>query len=309
MGEKAQLSGYERLVTDSDAGLGGGGERDEGRVLDWEDGLPSGEDLSPLSLLLVPPELASAFSIPPADLKTIQDVNRASQQTVLNIRHKRSLPSLDDVLEPFAAADDEDPEVFTYSEISHKEHGADDSSAIIENAMEDQRALKRSRLVWTPQLHKRFVDVVAHLGIKNVVPKTIMQLMNVEGLTRENVASHLQKYRLYLKRMEGHSYEGPSTSDHLFASTTVPLNIHEQQEQQTNSKHVPVQHTIPAMIPMPIYSIPRRYSHEMYPFHNHQGSTSLHDFAAHLPYKPNNLSSPGKFGAIISYPHVHHNDK
>ena len=37
----------------------------------------------------------------------------------------------------------------------------------------------------------------------NAVPKTIMQLMNVEGLTRENVASHLQKYRLYLKRLQG----------------------------------------------------------------------------------------------------------
>ncbi|CAI5468485.1 unnamed protein product [Closterium sp. Yama58-4] len=64
------------------------------------------------------------------------------------------------------------------------------------------RTLKRPRLVWTPQLHKRFVDAVSHLGIKNAVPKTIMQLMNVEGLTRENVASHLQKYRLYLKRMQ-----------------------------------------------------------------------------------------------------------
>ena len=27
-----------------------------------------------------------------------------------------------------------------------------------------------------------------------------MQMMNVEGLTRENVASHLQKFRLQLKR-------------------------------------------------------------------------------------------------------------
>eukprot|EP00897_Mesotaenium_endlicherianum_P008921 jgi/Mesen1/8057/ME000043S07441 len=74
-----------------------------------------------------------------------------------------------------------------------------------ENSNEDgqPRTLKRPRLVWTPQLHKRFVDAVGHLGIKNAVPKTIMQLMNVEGLTRENVASHLQKYRLYLKRMQG----------------------------------------------------------------------------------------------------------
>ncbi len=29
-------------------------------------------------------------------------------------------------------------------------------------------------------------------GVKAAVPKTILQLMNVEGMTRENVASHLQ---------------------------------------------------------------------------------------------------------------------
>eukprot|EP00245_Coleochaete_scutata_P001576 TRINITY_DN11959_c0_g2_i1.p1 TRINITY_DN11959_c0_g2~~TRINITY_DN11959_c0_g2_i1.p1 ORF type:complete len:454 (-),score=60.45 TRINITY_DN11959_c0_g2_i1:572-1933(-) len=87
------------------------------------------------------------------------------------------------------------------------------------------RTLKRPRLVWTPQLHKRFVDAVSHLGIKNAVPKTIMQLMNVEGLTRENVASHLQKYRLYLKRMQGLSSEGATASDHLFASTPIPPNL------------------------------------------------------------------------------------
>ncbi|KAK9852327.1 hypothetical protein WJX84_005233 [Apatococcus fuscideae] len=33
-----------------------------------------------------------------------------------------------------------------------------------------------------------------------------MQLMSVDGLTRENVASHLQKYRLQLKRQPG---DGP----------------------------------------------------------------------------------------------------
>lgn len=128
-------------------------------------------------------------------------------------------------------------------------------------------AMKRPRLVWTPQLHKRFVDVVVHLGIKNAVPKTIMQLMNVEGLTRENVASHLQKYRLYLKRMQGLSNEGPSASDHLFASTPVPQSLHESSGgngpgagngncNSNGNGHVSIPIPMPyapQMVPMPVY--------------------------------------------------------
>jgi two-component response regulator (ARR-B family) len=33
---------------------------------------------------------------------------------------------------------------------------------------------------------------VNQLGVDKAVPKRILDLMNVEGLTRENVASHLQ---------------------------------------------------------------------------------------------------------------------
>ncbi len=40
------------------------------------------------------------------------------------------------------------------------------------------------------------------------MPKKILDIMNVEGLTRENVASHLQKYRLYLKRVQGAPSQG-----------------------------------------------------------------------------------------------------
>ncbi|KAJ0733650.1 putative transcription factor MYB-HB-like family [Helianthus annuus] len=111
-----------------------------------------------------------------------------------------------------------------------------------EEADSSARTSKRPRLVWTPQLNKRFVDVVAHLGVKNMVLKTIMQLMNVEGLTRENAASHLQKYRLYLKPMQGLSNEGPSSSDHLFASTPVPQSL---QESSGNGNNV--------QIPMPYH--------------------------------------------------------
>ncbi|KAG0585820.1 hypothetical protein KC19_2G042000 [Ceratodon purpureus] len=86
-------------------------------------------------------------------------------------------------------------------------------------------ALKRARIMWTSVLHERFVETVRHLGIKNAVPKTIMESLTVESLTRENVASHLQKHRLYLKHTQGLSSGSPSASDHLFASTPISTGI------------------------------------------------------------------------------------
>jgi SHAQKYF class myb-like DNA-binding protein len=47
------------------------------------------------------------------------------------------------------------------------------------------------------------MNAVAVLGINAAVPKEIMKLMNVPGVTRENVASHLQKHRIMLKKMAG----------------------------------------------------------------------------------------------------------
>jgi SHAQKYF class myb-like DNA-binding protein len=38
------------------------------------------------------------------------------------------------------------------------------------------RALKRPRLVWTPQLHALFEEAVGKLGLEKAVPKTIMQV-------------------------------------------------------------------------------------------------------------------------------------
>ncbi|XP_074562027.1 transcription factor PCL1-like [Curcuma longa] len=164
-----------------------------------------------------------------------------------------------------------------------------------ENSNEEQsaRSQKRPRLVWTPQLHKRFVDVVTHLGIKNAVPKTIMQLMNVEGLTRENVASHLQKYRLYLKRKEGRSSEGPSSSDRLFASTPMPQSFREHHHQLPPPPTVPVPYSVPTMLPMPIYGVPHGNPMVMMPYvNNHQvGGGGFHGFEA-----------PHHFGAIGERP-------
>ncbi|KAE8700426.1 Two-component response regulator ARR10 [Hibiscus syriacus] len=66
---------------------------------------------------------------------------------------------------------------------------------------EDPSTQKKPRVVWSAELHRKFVSAVNQLGLDKAVPKKILDLMNVEGLSRENVASHLQKYRLYLKRL------------------------------------------------------------------------------------------------------------
>ncbi|CAI9101686.1 OLC1v1039065C1 [Oldenlandia corymbosa var. corymbosa] len=76
---------------------------------------------------------------------------------------------------------------------------------------------KKPRVIWTPELHEKFL--MALDGIfpsSKAVPKKICEFMNVPGLTREHVASHLQasplislfqlssciKYRLFKKKYE-----------------------------------------------------------------------------------------------------------
>ncbi|CAN1295344.1 Two-component response regulator ARR11 [Linum perenne] len=64
------------------------------------------------------------------------------------------------------------------------------------------KSAKKARVVWSVDLHQKFVKAVNQIGYDKVGPKKILDLMNVPWLTRENVASHLQKYRLYLSRLQ-----------------------------------------------------------------------------------------------------------
>lgn len=66
----------------------------------------------------------------------------------------------------------------------------------------DASSTKKARVVWSIDLHQKFVKAVNQIGFDKVGPKKILDLMNVPWLTRENVASHLQKYRLYLTRLQ-----------------------------------------------------------------------------------------------------------
>lgn len=312
MGEEVRMSVY-------DSGVGDGG--DEERVHEWEVGLPSASDLAPLSQPLIPPELASAFSISPEPSRSMVDVNRASKNTLSSLRGQtqafssNNYGSLPSFKEDKGREGDQDPLVVEADETDQGRDGSDsrkirrldsveeaDSALRMENSNDDQsRTGKRPRLVWTAQLHKRFVEVVAHLGIKNAVPKTIMQLMNVEGLTRENVASHLQKYRLYLKRMQGLPSEDPASSDPLFASTPVPQSQNETGANGNGHGQMPMPIPMPyppSFMHMPVYGVGHDPSHMRIPPSHPYNMTQQHrDWSANT------------FSSSMTYPHGAPNDR
>ncbi|XP_042380823.1 transcription factor NIGT1-like isoform X2 [Zingiber officinale] len=60
---------------------------------------------------------------------------------------------------------------------------------------------RKTRRSWSPELHRRFLRALEQLGGSHVAtPKQIKELMKVDGLTNDEVKSHLQKYRLYNRR-------------------------------------------------------------------------------------------------------------
>jgi len=67
----------------------------------------------------------------------------------------------------------------------------------------DDKGTGKVRFVWSSELHERFEQAVAKLGVDRAKPQAISQLMGIEGdnaPTRQNIKSHLQKYRLFVKK-------------------------------------------------------------------------------------------------------------
>ncbi|KAM0933388.1 putative transcription factor MYB-HB-like family [Dioscorea sansibarensis] len=70
-----------------------------------------------------------------------------------------------------------------------------------QNSGTSSQTHRKARRCWSPDLHRRFVNALQILGGSQVAtPKQIRELMKVDGLTNDEVKSHLQKYRLHTRR-------------------------------------------------------------------------------------------------------------
>ncbi|MCO5582314.1 hypothetical protein L7F22_036208 [Adiantum nelumboides] len=75
---------------------------------------------------------------------------------------------------------------------------------------------RKPRRCWSAELHHKFVHALKQLGGPEVAtPKQIREVMQVDGLTNDEVKSHLQKYRLHTKR------PNPVSNMHISSAATV----------------------------------------------------------------------------------------
>ncbi|KAK4764572.1 hypothetical protein SAY86_025662 [Trapa natans] len=75
------------------------------------------------------------------------------------------------------------------------------NTAVSTTGTSNTQTHRKARRCWSPDLHRRFVNALQMLGGSQVAtPKQIRELMKVDGLTNDEVKSHLQKYRLHTRR-------------------------------------------------------------------------------------------------------------
>lgn len=79
-----------------------------------------------------------------------------------------------------------------------------------------QQTGRKRRRCWSQELHIRFVSALQQLGGSQVAtPKQIRDLMQVDGLTNDEVKSHLQKYRLHTRKVPAGTTPTPSNRSAL----------------------------------------------------------------------------------------------
>ncbi|XP_060170349.1 two-component response regulator ORR22-like [Lycium barbarum] len=99
---------------------------------------------------------------------------------------------------------------------------------------------KKNRMRWSKELHYKFLDAYYQLEANNldkVVPKRILEIMNEPGITREKVASHLQKFRNGLKK-QNVILNQDSTISTTCNSPTMPFTGHSVRKPELSNNNI-----------------------------------------------------------------------
>lgn len=128
------------------------------------------------------------------------------------------------------------PEPATTS-VSNDTNESDLSGYDCDSGDDKRKASKKVKVEWTQELHDKFVEAVETLGADKAVPSRILDYMGPYGtdLTRQNIASHLQKYRHRSRSrpLDVGSYQSPPqvTSSQIVqtfvpaTAVSTPLNV------------------------------------------------------------------------------------
>ncbi|CAN6814557.1 unnamed protein product [Brassica oleracea] len=88
-----------------------------------------------------------------------------------------------------------------------KEIQKTNSTSNPEDGSSGAKATKKFKIIWTSSLENHFCKAIQHIGVHKVTPTKILKFMNLNYLTRAHIASKLQKYRKFLKKVKGESVE------------------------------------------------------------------------------------------------------
>ncbi|KAI3701474.1 hypothetical protein L6452_26580 [Arctium lappa] len=176
---------------------------------------------------------------------------------------------------------------------------------------------RKTRRCWSPDLHRRFVNALQMLGGSQVAtPKQIRELMKVDGLTNDEVKSHLQKYRLHTRRPSptpqsagnaapqlvvlGGIWVPPEYATAAGAQTLYTTTTHPNAAATTTNTHFCTPQLPQDFYPTPILPPPPHH-------HHHHNTTGNHHHHLHHMYnKPSSHTtqslpeSTGRGGATAA---------
>ncbi|XP_062212502.1 transcription factor HHO5-like [Phragmites australis] len=191
-GDKSKWMSTAQLWVDSDAKSEESEKEQQSEITSPEPKLPGGAPMPLKAVAAVPPPL------PPYCRREDKAAGNVGLPglSLLSPAVKRPLSPV--------AADDEHRQDVTARFTGTTPPSGPALSLHAQTQQQQQKAARKARRCWSTELHKQFVAALHQLGGPQVAtPKQIREVMRVDGLTNDEVKSHLQKYRLHNRRSPG----------------------------------------------------------------------------------------------------------